>query len=299
MDPMDHGPELRRRRLLGGALVVLGATWIVAQPLAPTDRAVTAWLDRAVVAAGSTYLGLRTLNGAVSVLKESDLAVEPAGVGVSLAVGQVLDPLDDMTERASSVVVAAVVALGVERVLHELLVRLGPPLAGGAAILLGGLMLASRRKRPVAPRRVERGVAGVVAVLVTLRVAAPLALGASAWIDAHLLAPRITEAERVLEAGVVDLETLVRLDLPEEGGVWGAVTGIGRFVRTRAAALSAALETLGERLDGLIEALLAVTGLYATRLLLDAIVLPLAAVTAAWAMARAVTRPGAGAEVAG
>jgi len=61
-------------------------------------------------------------------VKESSLELEPAGIGVSLAVGQVLDPIDDMTERLSDVIVTAITSLGVQKLAYEISIILALPI---------------------------------------------------------------------------------------------------------------------------------------------------------------------------
>lgn len=70
--------------------------------------------------AGVAYGVCRVVNASVSAIKESQIQIEPAGLGVSLAVGQVLDSLDDMTERASDILVTAIVSLGIQKIVYEL-----------------------------------------------------------------------------------------------------------------------------------------------------------------------------------
>ena len=60
-------------------------------------------LSRALV----TYAAARTLNGVVSVAQGTEIALEPGGVGVVLTPGQVLDPINDLVERFSSVMLVA------------------------------------------------------------------------------------------------------------------------------------------------------------------------------------------------
>jgi len=67
-----------------------------------------AYFREAITKAGVAYATCRVLNASVSIVKDSSLQLEPAGVGISLAVGQALDPIDDMTERLSDVLVTAI-----------------------------------------------------------------------------------------------------------------------------------------------------------------------------------------------
>ncbi|MFH2059122.1 MAG: hypothetical protein ABIJ59_09500 [Pseudomonadota bacterium] len=72
------------------------------------------YFQDAIKKAGLAYATCRIVNASVSILKESSLKLEPAGIGVSLALGQALDPIDDMTERLSDVLVTAITSLGVQ-----------------------------------------------------------------------------------------------------------------------------------------------------------------------------------------
>ncbi len=72
---------------------------------------------KALVAYGTT----RLLNAVVSVAKETEVEVSPLGVGLTVHLGQFLDPLDDATERLSSVLTASIAALGLMKIIKELL----------------------------------------------------------------------------------------------------------------------------------------------------------------------------------
>ncbi|MEL0081518.1 MAG: hypothetical protein VW985_00560 [Gammaproteobacteria bacterium] len=67
-----------------------------------------------------TFAVARGLNGVVSVAQGTDLALEPAGVGVNLAIGEILDPVNDLIERFSWIMLASSTSLGIQAVLVEL-----------------------------------------------------------------------------------------------------------------------------------------------------------------------------------
>ena len=90
------------------------------------DTTADTYFQDAITKAGLAYATIRTINASVSIIKESTVQLEPAGVGLSLAVGQVLDPIDDMTERLSHVLVTAIVSLGVQKLCYEIGVTLVP-----------------------------------------------------------------------------------------------------------------------------------------------------------------------------
>jgi hypothetical protein len=64
-----------------------------------------------------TFAASRALNGAISAAQGTELALEPAGIGVVLSVGQVLDPINDLVERFSTVMLVAASSIGLQNVL--------------------------------------------------------------------------------------------------------------------------------------------------------------------------------------
>ncbi len=74
-----------------------------------------AGLQRALVTFGIS----RTLNGVVSVAQGTEVAVEPVGIGMTFTPGQILDPVNDLVERFSTVVLVAGTAFGAQHVLLD------------------------------------------------------------------------------------------------------------------------------------------------------------------------------------
>ncbi|MBK3332814.1 hypothetical protein GWK41_07005 [Persephonella atlantica] len=64
-----------------------------------------------------TYTAVRGLNAGISVIKESEIDLSPGGVGATIAAGEVLDPLDDLVERFSSVLLFSIISIGVQKLL--------------------------------------------------------------------------------------------------------------------------------------------------------------------------------------
>ena len=57
------------------------------------------------------------LNGLISVVQGTEVAVEPVGVGVILTPGQILDPVNDLIERFSWVMLICTTSLGIQSIL--------------------------------------------------------------------------------------------------------------------------------------------------------------------------------------
>jgi len=64
-----------------------------------------------------TFALVRGINAVVSVVQGTEVAIEPAGVGVTLTPGEVLDPLNDLIERFSWIMLLATTSLGTQKVL--------------------------------------------------------------------------------------------------------------------------------------------------------------------------------------
>ena len=84
------------------------------------DTRSIAYVDQSLKNAAAAFLLARGFNAVVSVFQESEVQLEPGGVGVSLALGQALDPVNDLVERFSWVMLASLTSLGIQRFLIEI-----------------------------------------------------------------------------------------------------------------------------------------------------------------------------------
>lgn len=73
-------------------------------------------LNRALV----TYGVSRGLNGVISVVQGTEVAIEPVGIGMTFTPGQILDPVNDLIERFSTIVLISGTAFGIQRVFLEI-----------------------------------------------------------------------------------------------------------------------------------------------------------------------------------
>ena len=104
-------------KLLRTALIVVIA---IAAISGTTDSISERYAEQALTRALATFTVARTLNGVISVAQGTEVAVEPGGVGVILTPGQVLDPVNDLIERFSSVMLVAASSLGLQLVLLKI-----------------------------------------------------------------------------------------------------------------------------------------------------------------------------------
>jgi len=152
-------------RALAAALLVAllaGAAWF-----RPLDDAAGEHLDRGMAAAFAAFATARALNGVISLVQSAQVSAQ-LGVGMSVAPGELLDPVNDLIERFSDAMLAATVAFGVQKVLLAVgahwVVAL---LLGAASLAWAGLALSGRPS----PRWLLRA----VALLLLVRFAVPVA----------------------------------------------------------------------------------------------------------------------------
>ncbi len=85
-----------------------------------TDDVGREHIDSALKRASAAFLIARGLNGVISVAQGTEVGIQPAGVGVNFSPGEILDPINDLVERFSWIMLLASSSLGVQKVLLEM-----------------------------------------------------------------------------------------------------------------------------------------------------------------------------------
>lgn len=81
------------------------------------------------------------LNGAISIVQGTEVALEPAGIGVILTPGQILDPANDLVERFSWVMLICSVSLGIQSLLLTIFSSLYFSIAVAVALILMAIFI--------------------------------------------------------------------------------------------------------------------------------------------------------------
>lgn len=76
-------------------------------------------LDNALKETALTFAATRAVNAVISLVQESSFGFS-LGINISIAAGQILDPLNDLIERFSQLTLACLVALSIQKVLLDL-----------------------------------------------------------------------------------------------------------------------------------------------------------------------------------
>ena len=177
------------------------------------DKKAREYFNEALKRAAFTYAITRGINGVVSVIQDTEIAFSPAGVGVTLAVGEILDPINDLIERFSLVMLISTVSLGIQKILLEMGIWFGFRLllTFSMFILLTGIWF---RNLP----RVDLIALGYRLILVALviRFCIPAVAVASSMIYDTFLKEKYVESTKSLEDIKAEIKDPNLLDAKSE-----------------------------------------------------------------------------------
>lgn len=194
------------------------------------DRQAVIYIDQSLKKALLAFGMARAMNSAISFFQETTLAVQPLGMGVELPVGQVLDPVNDMIERASWVFLMSATALGVQRLFLE--ISQWAALSVVLNLFLVCVILALFMKRigvDVRSAAVRLGL-----LLLFIRCFIPLSYMANARIYDQFMAPTVAAQLGVLEKQQAQMDQLsetTRTGIPDKGKIMAVFREITEAVK--------------------------------------------------------------------
>lgn len=97
-------------------LTVFAVVAIVIAFFGVIDQKGETYTDNAFNRALITFGVARSINGVISVAQGTEIAVHPAGFGVNFTPGQILDPINDIIEQFSWVMLASTASLGIQKI---------------------------------------------------------------------------------------------------------------------------------------------------------------------------------------
>lgn len=192
-------PDLRRVLTWLGLAVVLAAAW-----LAPLDNGAAQHVETGLKRALASFATARALNAVISVAQGTEVSVQLAGLGPTFAPGQVLDPINDLVEQFSTLMLLASVSFGVQL----LLIKFGSYWGVSLLLTLAAIAWAWWGwRRPAARPWLTRLLLGLLLV----RFAVPLAVSGSEAGFELFLAERYKAGQERIE---LSSGNLTRLSTP-------------------------------------------------------------------------------------
>lgn len=174
-------------------------------------------LNRALV----TYGISRGLNGVISVVQGTEVAIEPVGVGMTFTPGQILDPVNDLIERFSTVVLVSGTAFGIQRVFLEIT---SAPLFSISVSLLVILALALSWFGGRVSPQMKQVVFKAAIVFLIVRFSIPVMAIVGEGFYQYFLEPQFQESSQQLLSTTEQLQD-IQADVESEADVSGATGG--------------------------------------------------------------------------
>jgi hypothetical protein len=269
----DRGLATRIATLVVIALLAL-ASWFTGLDAAAEER-VDAMLGRALV----TFATARALDGVISVLQSGQVGAQ-VGVGMSIQPGELLDPVNDLVEQFSDVMLAVTVALGV----HKVLLSIGGYWLLPILLSVLAALIVVTGARGVAPRWLTQA----FVLLLLVRFAVPVATVGAEALFARFLASEYESSQQVLDA-IEGRSAEAAGPAASKEGDEGWIASFRRMLsegdglRERAAAIADAADRIAEHISNLIVVFV-----------LQTIAFPVALLWLLWQLARRLVAPPGG-----
>ena len=172
------------------------------------DRAGAKTIDAALTRSLSAFAIARGLNAVVSAAQGTELSIEPMGVGLTLTPGQVLDPVNDLVERFSWVMLASSASLGMQKIF--LSISAWPAI--GWMIWLVFLCTVASVWLSVCPRTVTRGLVKASIIVFFVRFSVPAVFVLNEMTYREFLAAEYQQSTRSIEQANSELKELTSED---------------------------------------------------------------------------------------
>ena len=187
-------------------ILILAITFNLNQTL---DSSSKEYIDKAFNRALISFGIAKSLNAVISVAQGTEIAIQPAGIGINLTPGQVLDPVNDLVERFSWIMLMSSTSLGVQKVFLTMSIWQGFNYFLIAFLVLGLVALFVRTKKYLSIRKLLLR-AGLI--LIVLRFAVPITGLASQGVYQLFLEKDYVSSNQNLEHAALEIEALNNSD---------------------------------------------------------------------------------------
>jgi len=162
------------------------------------DTQSTEYLDSAIITGGAVYATARGINALVSALQGTEASI----VVMSFSIGEVLDPINDLIERFSSLMLVALGSLAIQKILTEVLSDniFNFILTFSGLLLITSILVSNSRATQIASK--------IFLNIALLRFAIGIVAITSNWVDAEFLAENRDRQHFAMQALKSDLKAV-------------------------------------------------------------------------------------------
>ncbi len=169
------------------------------------DNIASEQIDAGMTRSLASFATGRVLNATISAAQGTETAIQPAGVGIVLTPGEVLDPINDLVESFSNLMLLASVAFGIQKILIE--IGAYPVIPAMVSLLAALWIYLHIREKPVAPV-----LSRALVILLVIRFAVPAMTVGSDWLFRHFLANTYETSQNALDRsseGLPEVDTQI------------------------------------------------------------------------------------------
>jgi hypothetical protein len=263
--------KMRATKSIIGILLAIVLFFSSGVQIPVLDATADTYFKDSITKAGVSYGICRVINATVSVIQESSVQLEPAGIGLSLAVGQIADPINDMVERLSNVLVMSIASLGVQELAYEISITIVPQTL--AAFLLTLSVLVWFKNTRVL--KLQRILMSVMVIASIARFCLPVSAVANEFLQETFFEDKIIEANQKLTASTADIDKLEDISVPKLDGFIGTIGNSASYIKEKSVDFKNTIQAIMENKGVIVENMLRLTFLYLGIFVIQVLVLPL------------------------
>jgi hypothetical protein len=235
------------------------------------DSTADSYFKDSITKAGVSYGVCRVINATVSVIQESTIQLEPAGIGLSLAVGQIVDPINDMVERLSNVLIMSIASLGVQELAYEISITIVPQILSILLLFLSFLIWFKNAR----VLKIQNILMSVMVIAAIARFCLPISSVANEFLQETFFEDKIIAANEKLTASTADIGQLEDVAVPKLDGFLGTIGNSASYLKEKSVDFKNTIQVIMENKSVIIENLLRLTFLYLGIFVIQVLVLPL------------------------
>ena len=235
------------------------------------DSTADSYFKDSITKAGVSYGVCRVINATVSVIQQSSIQLEPAGIGLSLAVGQIVDPINDMVERLSNVLVMSIASLGVQELAYEISITIVPQILAVLLLFMSFLMWFKNAR----VLKLQRILMSVLVIASIARFCLPVSSIANEFLQETFFEDKILEANKTLTASTAGIDKLEDVSVPKLDGFIGTIGNSASYIKEKSVDFKNTIQVIMENKGVIVENLLRLTFLYLGIFVIQVLILPL------------------------
>ena len=272
----EHSVRIMRFARIVVTLIII-ITLVAAAYFRWLDRPAREFYDAAFKRAVATFAVARTINGVISFAQDLDVEATPIGFGISFSPGEILDPLNDMIERFSWVMLLSSISLGVQRILLEVSEWRPFTIAFIVVCMLHlGLYLGSHWQAPfqnALNHTIIPWSKTLLLISIVFRFAVPLSMSANTVVHEAFLLDEYDEAHQAVTRTSKEIDSLstIQQDLSGQQGEMNVISRFGRGLSDTLTNVTSVPRRLKEMASSLISNLVRLLVVF----LVETVILPL------------------------